>query len=156
MEGLLPVWKLSLLLISPLCCHCQPVLYGKHGQCVQYSSLFLQVYIVGHIPPGFFEKKRGKPWFRRDFNERYLKIVQKHHRVIAAQFFGHHHTDSFRMFYSDTGSGSGCPHVCMASLPTPRTSLAMRIFSDCQLDAAEKARRGLSYFLKCLVKYFGQ
>ncbi|XP_015738978.1 acid sphingomyelinase-like phosphodiesterase 3b [Coturnix japonica] len=62
------------------------------------------VYIVGHVPPGFFEKKRGKPWFRRDFNERYLNIVQKHHGVIAAQFFGHHHTDSFRMFYSDTGS----------------------------------------------------
>ncbi|KFV08268.1 Acid sphingomyelinase-like phosphodiesterase 3b, partial [Tauraco erythrolophus] len=62
------------------------------------------VYIVGHIPPGFFEKKRGKPWFRSGFNERYLKIVQKHHGVIAAQFFGHHHTDSFRMFYSDTGS----------------------------------------------------
>ncbi|XP_019329551.1 PREDICTED: acid sphingomyelinase-like phosphodiesterase 3b [Aptenodytes forsteri] len=62
------------------------------------------VYIVGHVPPGFFEKKRGKPWFRSGFNERYLKIVQKHHRVIAAQFFGHHHTDSFRMFYSDTGS----------------------------------------------------
>ncbi|NXN92564.1 ASM3B phosphodiesterase, partial [Rhinopomastus cyanomelas] len=62
------------------------------------------VYIMGHIPPGFFEKKRGKAWFRSGFNERYLKIVQKHHRVIAAQFFGHHHTDSFRMFYSDTGS----------------------------------------------------
>ncbi|NWI57627.1 ASM3B phosphodiesterase, partial [Calyptomena viridis] len=62
------------------------------------------VYIVGHIPPGFFEKKRGKPWFQRGFNQRYLGIVQKHHRVIAAQFFGHHHTDSFRMFYSNTGS----------------------------------------------------
>ncbi|XP_016159210.1 PREDICTED: acid sphingomyelinase-like phosphodiesterase 3b [Ficedula albicollis] len=62
------------------------------------------VYIVGHVPPGFFEKKRGKPWFRRGFNQRYLGIVQKHHRVIAAQFFGHHHTDSFRMFYSDTGA----------------------------------------------------
>ncbi|CAM9787853.1 unnamed protein product [Bubo scandiacus] len=62
------------------------------------------VFIVGHVPPGFFEKKRGKSWFRSSFNERYLKIVQKHHRVIAAQFFGHHHTDSFRMFYSDTGS----------------------------------------------------
>ncbi|XP_049675754.1 acid sphingomyelinase-like phosphodiesterase 3b isoform X2 [Accipiter gentilis] len=62
------------------------------------------VYIVGHVPPGFFEKKRGMPWFRSGFNERYLKIVQKHHKVIAAQFFGHHHTDSFRMFYSDTGS----------------------------------------------------
>ncbi|NWI88116.1 ASM3B phosphodiesterase, partial [Pitta sordida] len=63
-----------------------------------------RVYIVGHVPPGFFEKKRGKPWFRRGFNQRYLAIVQRHHRVIAAQFFGHHHTDSFRMFYSSTGS----------------------------------------------------
>ncbi|NXP42357.1 ASM3B phosphodiesterase, partial [Leiothrix lutea] len=62
------------------------------------------VYIVGHVPPGFFEKKRGKPWFRGSFNRRYLGIVQKHHGVIAAQFFGHHHTDSFRMFYSHTGA----------------------------------------------------
>ncbi|XP_067386834.1 acid sphingomyelinase-like phosphodiesterase 3b [Emydura macquarii macquarii] len=62
------------------------------------------VYIVGHIPPGFFEKKRGKPWFRKHFNKRYTEIVQKHHGVIAAQFFGHHHTDSFRMFYNDGGS----------------------------------------------------
>ncbi|XP_061216679.1 acid sphingomyelinase-like phosphodiesterase 3b [Neopsephotus bourkii] len=62
------------------------------------------VYIVGHVPPGFFEKKRGKAWFRSGFNERYLQMVQKHHRVIAAQFFGHHHTDTFRMVYSDAGS----------------------------------------------------
>ncbi|KFP23455.1 Acid sphingomyelinase-like phosphodiesterase 3b, partial [Colius striatus] len=62
------------------------------------------VYIVGHVPPGFFEKKRGKAWFRSSFNQRYLELVQRHHRVIAAQFYGHHHTDSFRMFYSDTGS----------------------------------------------------
>ncbi|KFW97060.1 Acid sphingomyelinase-like phosphodiesterase 3b, partial [Phalacrocorax carbo] len=63
-----------------------------------------RVYIVGHVPPGFFEKKRHKHWFRSGFNEQYLKIVQKHHRVIAAQFFGHHHMDSFRMFYNDRGS----------------------------------------------------
>ncbi|NXQ29539.1 ASM3B phosphodiesterase, partial [Alaudala cheleensis] len=63
-----------------------------------------KVYIVGHVPPGFFEKKRGQAWFRRGFNERYLGIVQRHHGVIAAQFFGHHHTDSFRVFYSHTGA----------------------------------------------------
>ncbi|XP_056364857.1 acid sphingomyelinase-like phosphodiesterase 3b [Oenanthe melanoleuca] len=62
------------------------------------------VYLVGHVPPGLFEKTRGKPWFRGGFNRRYLGIVQQHHRVIAAQFFGHHHTDSFRMFYSHTGA----------------------------------------------------
>ncbi|KFP71160.1 Acid sphingomyelinase-like phosphodiesterase 3b, partial [Acanthisitta chloris] len=62
------------------------------------------VYIVGHVPPGFFEKKRGKAWFREGFNEHYLELVRRHHGVIAAQFFGHHHTDSFRMLYSHTGS----------------------------------------------------
>uniref|UniRef100_A0A9L0T0B4 Sphingomyelin phosphodiesterase acid like 3B n=1 Tax=Equus caballus TaxID=9796 RepID=A0A9L0T0B4_HORSE len=62
------------------------------------------VYIIGHVPPGFFEKTRNKAWFREGFNEEYLKVVQKHHRVIAGQFFGHHHTDSFRMFYDDAGT----------------------------------------------------
>ncbi|XP_029102204.1 acid sphingomyelinase-like phosphodiesterase 3b isoform X2 [Scleropages formosus] len=63
-----------------------------------------KAYIVGHVPPGFFEKKRSKPWFRPDFNRRYLELVQKHHAVIYGQFFGHHHTDSFRMFYDLQGN----------------------------------------------------
>uniref|UniRef100_A0A4W2HIB6 Sphingomyelin phosphodiesterase acid like 3B n=1 Tax=Bos indicus x Bos taurus TaxID=30522 RepID=A0A4W2HIB6_BOBOX len=62
------------------------------------------VYIIGHVPPGFFEKTRNKAWFREGFNEAYLKVVQRHHRVIAGQFFGHHHTDSFRMFYDGAGT----------------------------------------------------
>lgn len=63
-----------------------------------------KVYIIGHVPPGFFEKKRRKPWFRSKFNRRYLELVQTHHSIILGQFFGHHHTDSFRMFYDSEGS----------------------------------------------------
>ncbi|KAF7647303.1 hypothetical protein LDENG_00174420 [Lucifuga dentata] len=63
-----------------------------------------KVYIIGHVPPGFFEKKRSKPWFRPKFNTQYLELIQKHHSVILGQFFGHHHTDSFRMFYNSDGS----------------------------------------------------
>ncbi|XP_030073422.1 acid sphingomyelinase-like phosphodiesterase 3b isoform X1 [Microcaecilia unicolor] len=63
-----------------------------------------KVYIVGHIPPGMFEKKRSTPWFREHFNKRYVDIIQKHHGVIAAQFFGHHHTDTFRMIHNSAGS----------------------------------------------------
>nr|XP_019948311.1 PREDICTED: acid sphingomyelinase-like phosphodiesterase 3b isoform X1 [Paralichthys olivaceus] len=59
-----------------------------------------KVYIIGHVPPGFFEKKRFKPWFTSEFNQVYLELIQRHHSVILGQFFGHHHTDSFRMFYS--------------------------------------------------------
>ncbi|XP_023118201.1 acid sphingomyelinase-like phosphodiesterase 3b isoform X1 [Amphiprion ocellaris] len=63
-----------------------------------------KVYIIGHVPPGFFEKKRSKPWFTPKFNKQYLDLIDKHHSVIAGQFFGHHHTDSFRMFYNTEGS----------------------------------------------------
>ncbi|XP_016043327.1 acid sphingomyelinase-like phosphodiesterase 3b isoform X1 [Erinaceus europaeus] len=62
-----------------------------------------KVYIIGHVPPGFFEKTQHKAWFREAFNAEYLKVVHKHHKVIAGQFFGHQHTDSFRMFYNDAG-----------------------------------------------------
>ncbi|XP_056619222.1 acid sphingomyelinase-like phosphodiesterase 3b isoform X2 [Triplophysa dalaica] len=66
-----------------------------------------KVYLIGHVPPGFFEKKRNKPWFREEFNKRYIDLIQKHHTVILGQFFGHHHTDSFRMFYSPNASPIG-------------------------------------------------
>ncbi|KAG5271435.1 hypothetical protein AALO_G00179710 [Alosa alosa] len=63
-----------------------------------------KVYIVGHVPPGFFEKKRQTMWFHQNFNVRYQELIQKHHAIIMGQFFGHHHTDSFHMFYSPDGS----------------------------------------------------
>ncbi|XP_053122980.1 acid sphingomyelinase-like phosphodiesterase 3b isoform X2 [Hemicordylus capensis] len=80
-----------------------------------------KVYIIGHIPPGFFEKKRGKPWFREHFNQRYTEIIQKHHGVIVAQFFGHHHTDSFKMFYSNTGSPVSVMFLAPAVTPWKTT-----------------------------------
>lgn len=76
-----------------------------------------QVYIIGHIPPGFFEKKRGKPWYRPTFNKLYLDLIQKHHPVISGQFFGHHHTDSFRMFYSSEGEFTVCRTISNTSNP---------------------------------------
>ncbi|KAM6428755.1 acid sphingomyelinase-like phosphodiesterase 3b [Liasis olivaceus] len=80
-----------------------------------------KVYIIGHVPPGFFEKKRGKPWFRKPFNQKYTEIIQKHHAVIAAQFFGHHHTDSFRMFYDNAGSPISVMFLAPAVTPWKTT-----------------------------------
>jgi len=34
---------------------------------------------------------------------RYLKLVREYHSVIAGQFFGHFHSDSFRVFYEKNG-----------------------------------------------------
>ncbi|XP_062890929.1 acid sphingomyelinase-like phosphodiesterase 3b [Mobula hypostoma] len=80
-----------------------------------------KVYIIGHVPPGSFEKKRKVFWFHQHFNERYTKIIQKYHSVIAGQFFGHHHTDSFRMFYSDSGSPIGVMFIAPGITPWKTT-----------------------------------
>uniref|UniRef100_UPI00398EE317 acid sphingomyelinase-like phosphodiesterase 3b n=1 Tax=Pristiophorus japonicus TaxID=55135 RepID=UPI00398EE317 len=80
-----------------------------------------KVYIIGHVPPGFFEKKRGTSWFQHHFNKRYVEIVQKYHSVIAGQFFGHHHTDSFRMFYDHSGSPIGVMFIAPGISPWKTT-----------------------------------
>ncbi|KAJ3597631.1 hypothetical protein NHX12_001148 [Muraenolepis orangiensis] len=80
-----------------------------------------RVYIIGHVPPGFFEKKRGKPWFRPEFNQRYVDMVQRHHAVIQGQFFGHHHTDSFRMFYDSDEHPISTMFLCPGVTPWKTT-----------------------------------
>ncbi|CAH1253575.1 SMPDL3B [Branchiostoma lanceolatum] len=79
------------------------------------------VFIVGHLPPGFFELKRSQYWMYPNFNERYNELVRKHSAVIAGQFFGHHHTDSFRVFYDDEGSAVSSMFLCPAVTPWKTT-----------------------------------
>lgn len=67
-----------------------------------------QVYIVGHIPPGSDERQRGviHPMHiaYKDFhNKKYLKLVRKYADIIVGQFFGHLHSDSFRVIYNEDG-----------------------------------------------------
>ncbi|MPC31100.1 Acid sphingomyelinase-like phosphodiesterase 3b [Portunus trituberculatus] len=64
-----------------------------------------RVYLVGHIPPGTFEryqqKRKGFHWYQPRYNDRFTQLVQQHAHVIEAQFFAHHHTDSFRLFFEE-------------------------------------------------------
>ncbi|XP_041049797.1 acid sphingomyelinase-like phosphodiesterase 3b isoform X2 [Carcharodon carcharias] len=82
-----------------------------------------KVYIIGHIPPGFFEKKRGTHWFQENFNKRYIEIITKHSQVIAGQFFGHQHRDSFKIFYSNNGFPVSAMFIAPAVTPW-KTTLA--------------------------------
>lgn len=67
-----------------------------------------QVYIVGHIPPGSDERQmgtqpNGHTTFSEKNNLRYLQLVRKYSSIILGQFFGHLHSDSFRIIYNDHG-----------------------------------------------------
>ncbi|XP_057663019.1 acid sphingomyelinase-like phosphodiesterase 3b isoform X1 [Diorhabda carinulata] len=66
------------------------------------------VYLVGHVPPGLNERQRGstasKHFAYLDYhNKRYLDIVRKYAGIIAGQFFGHLHSDTFKVIYSTNG-----------------------------------------------------
>ena len=60
------------------------------------------------MPPGVDERENGgillfQDIFQDRFNERYLRLVRKYSDIIVGQFFGHLHSDSFRVIYSEDG-----------------------------------------------------
>ncbi|XP_071455401.1 acid sphingomyelinase-like phosphodiesterase 3b [Hetaerina americana] len=65
------------------------------------------VYLVGHVPPGVEERsanaKEPLGSFKDRVNRRYLHLVRKYSHAIVGQFFGHHHSDSFRVIYNENG-----------------------------------------------------
>ncbi|XP_063585679.1 acid sphingomyelinase-like phosphodiesterase 3b isoform X2 [Penaeus indicus] len=88
-----------------------------------------KVYIMGHIPPGTFEryqqKKEGFHWYQERFNKKYIEMVQKHANVIQAQFFAHHHTDSFRLFFDAADAARPVSYMLLVPGVTPwRSSLS--------------------------------
>nr|XP_027214042.1 acid sphingomyelinase-like phosphodiesterase 3b [Penaeus vannamei] len=88
-----------------------------------------KVYIMGHIPPGTFEryqqKKEGFHWYQDRFNKKYIELVQKHAAVIKAQFFAHHHTDSFRLFFDAANATHPISYMLLVPGVTPwRSSLS--------------------------------
>lgn len=64
----------------------------------------LQVIVIGHVPPGVFEKHQDHNWFYPQYNEKFLAILRAHADIIGAMHFGHHHTDTFRVLYSEEGN----------------------------------------------------
>ncbi|XP_058066171.1 uncharacterized protein LOC131215792 [Anopheles bellator] len=123
------------------------------------------VYIVGHIPPGSDERHIGHmmPFGHSSFTEknnaRYLRLVKRYSSIIQGQFFGHLHSDSFRVVYNEVGSFNGrrtqpcagyyransvrhatgtCEGVCLLNHYCAITRLDYRDFQIC-LETAAKA-----------------
>lgn len=64
---------------------------------------------MGHIPPGSTETIRSGVTSEHSSytirnNKRYLNLIQNYAHLIAGQFFGHLHMDSFRVMYDKQGN----------------------------------------------------
>ncbi len=88
--------------------------------------------LIAHIPPGKFERfyqfykeenQFGFPWFRDDFNNRYLDILEEFSDVIHLQLYGHHHTDTFKIMRNASGDAFGFGLLAPAVTPW-RSTLA--------------------------------
>jgi hypothetical protein len=68
-------------------------------------SRLLQVYLIGHMPPGSDERQRGFPPAHSVYtdyhNKKYLELVRRYADIIVGQFFGHLHSDTFRVIYGE-------------------------------------------------------
>ena len=60
--------------------------------------VFVQVIVAAHIPPGYFERWIGPPFFNSGQNDRYVQLIHRYGDVILTHVYGHTHTDSFRIF----------------------------------------------------------
>ncbi|XP_039300105.1 acid sphingomyelinase-like phosphodiesterase 3b [Nilaparvata lugens] len=69
--------------------------------------------------PGADERQpEAVPLFQEKFARRYLRLVRKYAQIIVGQFFGHLHSDTFRLVYSD--QGQPVSWMLMAPAVTPR------------------------------------
>eukprot|EP00977_Amphora_coffeiformis_P003156 scaffold586_cov155-Amphora_coffeaeformis.AAC.17 len=66
-----------------------------------------KVYIAGHIPPALGSYRHSQLW-HESYARRYYTILDEYDGVIAGQFFGHLHSDEFRLirFTDETLDGN--------------------------------------------------
>ncbi|CAG9559587.1 unnamed protein product [Danaus chrysippus] len=67
--------------------------YKKHLKAVFKEGI---VYIVGHSAPGSGSRYNA---YSVDANVKFLNTIRRHAGIIAGQFFGHLHVDTFRVIY---------------------------------------------------------
>lgn len=103
-----------------------------------FSFFCFKVYIVGHMPPGSDERQigiipNGHTTYSEKNNLRYLRLIRKYSSIIQGQFFGHLHSDSFRIVYNDMGKAFPFSISFLARLSS--TTIAFCLVSGFPLSA---------------------
>ncbi|GBN52754.1 Acid sphingomyelinase-like phosphodiesterase 3b [Araneus ventricosus] len=80
-----------------------------------------KVFIIGHVPPGFYNRclpgEKCDPTFHLPHLESYMNILHKYSPIIAGQLYGHLHVDMFQIYQYNTGVFRGSS--LLASSVTP-------------------------------------
>ncbi|KOB68461.1 Uncharacterized protein OBRU01_12073, partial [Operophtera brumata] len=97
---------------------------GRHARAGWLSHFSLKVYLVAHAGPGVEERQNagsasaaGGGELTPSANARLLHVIRAFSDVIAGQFYGHRHADTFRLIYSE---GRPVSWALLAPSLTPR------------------------------------
>ncbi|MCP4218723.1 MAG: hypothetical protein GY765_29095 [bacterium] len=83
----------------------------------------LKVWLLLHIPPGgniygCYKDKAYKPFWKDEYNTRYLQLLRDYSTILQAGFCGHTHMDDFRVIYDvERTKASAFIHICPAVSP---------------------------------------
>ena len=105
----------------------------------------MQVILFGHSPPGKFERdysSTGHHWLDHASNRRFVHFVRTFSDVIVGQFFGHQHTDSFRLF-KDVGGETERQREREAPLIKRAAEQEKRLYIKLRRSGGIKRRRGI-------------
>ena len=86
------------------------------------------IFIVGHVPPGFFDLYPRNPFFdNENITTKMLDIVTKKEYAdkIVAHFYGHTHVSSFRLFLDQTNRQIPRGIAFLAPSVTPRVNISL-------------------------------
>ena len=78
---------------------------------LQQDKVF--VWIVGHIAPGY-DSFAMEPMWPNTYTRKYISIITKYARIVKAQFFGHEHLNTYRLF--ESGSNVASPILISGSI----------------------------------------
>ena len=78
---------------------------------LQQDKVF--VWIVGHIAPGY-DSFAMEPMWPNTYTRKYVSIITKYARIVKAQFFGHEHLNTYRLF--ESGSNVASPILISSSI----------------------------------------
>ncbi|XP_029799970.1 acid sphingomyelinase-like phosphodiesterase 3a [Suricata suricatta] len=84
-----------------------------------------KVYIIAHIPVGYLPHSRNTTAMREFYNEKLIDIFRRYSSVIAGQFYGHVHRDSFMVLSDKEGRPVNSLFVAPAVTPVKSVSEAL-------------------------------
>lgn len=89
----------------------------------QAAALHEKVILIGHIPSG-----EGAPANYSAYGEQYLSIVRRYNSTIAAQIFGHTHTDSFELVFDEDRTPVSVIYIAPSLTPYTSHNPAYRLY----------------------------